>query len=110
VYLERMTAHYPGGPRLCQVITRVPAATWWMLRLQPMLTVVPFGVVRHLVDAGQLAVLRMREPMPFEPLGMLLPLQDVHAAAARMAEFLTRFAAAAAPLKKERKARAAHGR
>jgi DNA-binding transcriptional LysR family regulator len=103
---DAIVATMPGEVRTCQVITRVPAATWWLLRRQRLLTLVPYSVVRHLVDIGELAVLKMRTPMPFEPLGMLLAERDVNAATQRLADFLAQFAAH--PRTKERTALASH--
>ncbi|WP_135284278.1 LysR family transcriptional regulator [Ramlibacter rhizophilus] len=92
---DARTAPLPGELRICQVITRVPAATWSMLRHQRLLTLVPFSVVRHLVESGELAVLRLREPMPFKPLGVLLPVQDASVAAGKLAAFIEQFEAQA---------------
>ncbi|HSV82624.1 MAG TPA: LysR family transcriptional regulator [Ramlibacter sp.] len=89
---ETVMAPWAKTLRVCQVITRVPAATWALLRGQRLLTVVPFSVVRHLVEAGELAVLRMREPMLFDPLGLLIPQQDASAAVQRLVDFLEEFA------------------
>lgn len=101
VLSERM----PGELQQCQVITRVMAATWWLLRNRPLLTIVPYGVVHHLVQAGELAALNLSETLPLEPIGMLLPQQDVHAATAQLAEFLRQFAAAHPPAAATRRPR-----
>ncbi|HYF21165.1 MAG TPA: LysR family transcriptional regulator [Ramlibacter sp.] len=87
-HFDVLAARFTQPVRTCQVITRVPAATWWLLRHQPLLTLVPASVVRHLVEIGELATLRLREPLPLAPLGMLLPLDNVGAATARLAEHL----------------------
>lgn len=89
---DTLSRGFKQPPRICNVITRVPAATWALLRHKQLLTVVPAGVVRQLVEAGQLAVLKLDEQLPLEPLGMLLPLRDMTSATARLAEFLRRFA------------------
>nr|WP_255429409.1 LysR family transcriptional regulator [Ramlibacter albus] len=106
VEFDARTAPLPGELRICQVITRVPAATWAMLKRQRLLTLVPYSVVRHLVESGELAVLRMKEPMPFKPLGLLLPQRDASAAALRLAQFLEQYEAKAV----KRKARDARPR
>lgn len=75
-------------PRLCPVVTRISALTWVLLDRQPVLAVVPYSVVRPWVERSQLAVLPLALPLPFTPLGMLLPVQGLPAAAARLAGFL----------------------
>ena len=99
-YFDAINLRFDGGLRTCEVITRVPDATWRLLRHRPMLTVVPYGVVRHLVEARELAVLKMKASMPLEPIGMLLPLEDAGAATLRLADFLRHFAARASKPKK----------
>lgn len=99
IEFDARTAPLPGELRICQVITRVPAATWAMLKRRRLLTLVPYSVVRHLVESGELAVLRTKEPMPFKPLGLLLPQRDASAAALRMAEFLAQYEAKASKRK-----------
>ena len=71
-YQDTIGQRFAGGLTQCQVITRVPAATWWMLRERPLLCVVPYGVVRHLVEAGELALLEVGDPMPIAPLAMVV--------------------------------------
>lgn len=72
------------------LITRVSTMTWAMLQQQPLLTLVPGSVLAHLCATGALVALRLPEPLPYEPLGMLLPEERVSAASARLAEFLRR--------------------
>lgn len=71
-YQDEIAQRFAEGLRQSQVITRVHAATWWMLRARPLLCVVPYGVIRHLVEAGELAVLDVGEPMPIAPLGVVV--------------------------------------
>jgi DNA-binding transcriptional LysR family regulator len=47
------------------------------------LTLVPYGVVRQLVEAGRLAVIEPASPLPFAPIGLVVPLHGVSAAVAR---------------------------
>lgn len=90
---EALCEGFSQPPRICQVITRVPAATWWLLRQRSLLTVVPGSVVRPLVDIGELAVLKLGHRMPMRPLGMLTPSQDAGSATERLADFLQGFVA-----------------
>lgn len=77
-------------PRLVQVVTRNLSLTWAMLAADASLMLVPYSVVRQLVEARQLAELRIDEPMPFTPIGLLSREAGGGAAAARLAEFLAR--------------------
>ena len=43
------------------------------------------------VEAGQVVALNLPERLPFEPLGMVLPVRDVSAATQTVADFLTRY-------------------
>jgi DNA-binding transcriptional LysR family regulator len=83
-------------PKLCPVITRISPLTWAILDRQPVLTVVPFSVVRPWVDRGQLCVLPLDMPMPFSPLGMLLPQKGLSTACKRLADFVLERATTAA--------------
>lgn len=71
---QMVSAHNVPTP-LSPVVTRVSSLTWAMLRHQPLLTLVPFGVVRQWVEAGELAVIEPPEPLPFAPVGMVVPLE-----------------------------------
>lgn len=67
---ERMAvlgAEPPSSP----VVTRVSSLTWAMLQGDRLLTLVPYGVVRQLVEARQLAVIDTAPALPFTPLGLL---------------------------------------
>ena len=70
---DRLVSAYEVQTPLSPVITRVSSLTWAMLRHQPLLTLVPFGVVRQWVEAGELAVIEPPEPLPFTPVGMVVP-------------------------------------
>lgn len=79
-------------PPASPVVTRVSAATWAMLQGDRLLTLVPFGVVRQLVEAGQLALVDAVPPLPFSPLGCLLPDTGASDAAQRLLRHLEGFA------------------
>lgn len=70
------------------VVTRVSNLTWAMLRHQPLLTLVPFGVVRQWVEAGELAVIEPPDPLPFAPVGIVAPLEKQSEASRHFIEFL----------------------
>lgn len=96
-YQDTIEERFAGRLTQCQVITRVPAATWWMLRERPLLSVVPYGVVRHLVEAGELAVLDLGETMPIAPLAMIVRDSPPGTATARFTQFLREDAVSSPP-------------
>lgn len=77
-----------AAPRQCHVITRISPLTWTLLDSQPLLTLVPYSVVRPWVERSQLVVLALEAPMPFAPLGMLLPASTQSVAITRLADFV----------------------
>lgn len=92
--LDELAARWNTPLRTCEVITRVPVVTAHLLQTQRLLTLVPASSLRPLIEAGQLAVLRLPEPLPFDPLGMLLPIESAGPATRQLANFLTRHAKA----------------
>lgn len=84
---ERMRA-LGAVPETSPVVTRVSALTWAMLRGDRLLTLVPLGVVRQLVQAGQLATVGLAAPVPFAPLGWLLPPGGASVATQRLLQHL----------------------
>ena len=80
------------SPPLSPVVTRVSALTWALLQTQPLLTLVPFGVVNQLVQAGQLALIEPAHDLPFTPLGLLMPDPGEAVAAQTFADFVEAFA------------------
>lgn len=90
---DAMAAQFPQPPELCQVITRIPSATWALVRELDLLTVVPRSVVRHMLASQGLAALRLAEPMPLPPLGMLRPAEGMGRATQVLADWLRRHAA-----------------
>lgn len=87
---ERMAA-LGAEPPTSPVVTRVSALTWAMLQGDRLLTLVPHGVVRQLVEAGQLALVDVQPPLPFSPLGWLLPSSEASEATQRVIAHLDRF-------------------
>lgn len=85
---DRLMAESGTRPVLSPVVTRVSPLTWALLQAQPLLTLVPYGVVRQLVEAGQLAVIEPLPALPFAPLGLLLPQQDITAATRSFVDFV----------------------
>lgn len=80
-----------ASPPSSPVVTRVPAVTWAMLQGDRLLTLVPYGVVRQLVEANQLAIVDATPALPFAPLGWLLPETGVSEATQRLLAHLETF-------------------
>ena len=89
--LDELCRRLGVSVRQSQVITRVSSMTWAMLQKQDLLTLVPASVFGQLREAGQVVALNLPERLPFEPLGMVLPVRDVSAATRTVADFLTRY-------------------
>lgn len=89
--LDARLAELGVDPPTSTVVTRVSALTWAMLQGDRLLTLVPHGVVRQLVDAGQLALVDAHPALPFSPLGWLIPQTDVGEATRRVIDHLDRF-------------------
>ena len=90
---DQLLTEAGANPPQCRVVTRVWALTWALLQAQPLLTLVPFGVVRQLVEAGQLAVIEPLPAVPFSPLGLLLPEQGPGGATRTFVDFVEGFVA-----------------
>ncbi len=89
---DELVAGLPAPPRLNPVITRASSLTWALLQADRLLTLVPYGVVRQLVEAGQLATIEIQPVLPFAPVGLMVPQQDATAATQRFIEFMLEFA------------------
>lgn len=87
---ERMAA-LGASPTVHSVVTRVSALTWAMLQADHLLTLAPLGVVRQLVEAGQLAVLDLEADLPFGPLGLLMQDSGTRQAARVFVDHLQQF-------------------
>jgi DNA-binding transcriptional LysR family regulator len=86
---DRLVSAYGVDAPLSPVVTRVSNLTWAMLRHQHLLTLVPFGVVRQWVEAGELAVIEPPEPLPFSPVGLVIPVDQQSLAARAFDAFVT---------------------
>jgi DNA-binding transcriptional LysR family regulator len=81
-----------AAPQQCHVITRISPLTWTLLDSLPLLTVVPFSVVRPWVERTQLVALPVLPAMPFLPLGMLLRHGPQSTACEKLAGFVRQWA------------------
>lgn len=87
---DELVAESGEAPSLCQVITRVSSLTWALLQSERMVTLVPYGVVRQLVEANQLALVGTERAIPFEPLGLIVP-EAARSATLVFADFVEQF-------------------
>ena len=85
---DRIAEAHDTEPAIDQVITRVSALTWALLAQGDRLTLVPYGVVRQLVEAASLAVIEPAQPLPFAPIGLVVPAQGVSTAVGRFVDHL----------------------
>jgi len=88
---EDLSLQYKFKPHNCQVITRVSSMTWAMMQQRPLLTLVPASVFRQLKNANQLAIIHLKDKIPFNPLGLLMPEQDVSLATQSVVGFLKQY-------------------
>jgi len=83
-------------PRQCPVVTRISALTWALLQSERLVSLLPWGVVRQLVEAGQLAVIEPRpalpDAQPLGPIGLMLPQAGGSVAVQAFAGFLEHLA------------------
>jgi hypothetical protein len=65
--------------------------TWAMLQHRNLVTLVPNSVFQQLKSAQQLTTLKLKEKLPFDPLGLLLPDKDTSLATQSVVKFLSDF-------------------
>ena len=88
---EDRMAQLGASPAVSTVVTRVSGLTWALLQSDRLLTLLPYGVVRQLVEAGQLVIVDVRPALPFSPLGWLLHDAAVSQATRRFLDHMERF-------------------
>lgn len=94
--LDRLCADFMGPVQQCQVITRTSSMTWALLQRQDLVTLAPASVFAQLKSAGQLVALTLEARLPFKPLGLVLPQQDVPVATACLADYMAQWASSPA--------------
>lgn len=87
---DELARHFPSDSIAHPVVSRSPAMFRWLLQQQAALAVLPITMVSRLVETGELAELKIGEPMPLEPIGLLLPTEPTREAPAELARFLLR--------------------
>ena len=78
-------------PPMRRISTRAPALLWAMLQHERLLAIVPESIVRQLIDAGQLVVIDLDRTLPFAPIGIMVPVENLGAAAHKLHRFLREF-------------------
>jgi DNA-binding transcriptional LysR family regulator len=90
---ETLTRDWDPPAKTCRIITRAPALSWSLLERSSMVSLVPYSVVRQLLEAGQYKVLRLDGVYPFGSIGVMRLEDESGSAALQLADFLSRFAA-----------------
>jgi DNA-binding transcriptional LysR family regulator len=71
--LDELAAGFERGLDPFPLVTRIPAVLGGTLRRHPVLALLPRSYLRHQVDAGELVMLPLVEPLPIDPLGLMVP-------------------------------------
>lgn len=87
---EQLMQAQGWSARSSSIVTRISPLTWTLLDTQNVLTLVPYSVVSPWVERGLVKVLDVTLDMPFEPVGMLLPVQGRSSACETLAGFVHR--------------------
>lgn len=85
---DSLAASFPHPPRTYPVITRSPVMTRWLVRNQNVLIYLPFTYVRPMIEAGEMAEVKVRPLVAIEPLGLLRPIEALSEAAERVIDYL----------------------
>lgn len=85
---DALASLFPNPPRIYPVITRSPVMTRWLLRNQNVLAYMPFNFVRPMIEAGEMAEVKVRPQVDIEPLGLLRPNEGLSEASERLMHYL----------------------
>jgi DNA-binding transcriptional LysR family regulator len=85
---DALSASFPHPPHTYPVITRSPVMTRWLLHSENVLAYLPFTFVRPMIEAGEMAEVKVRPQVNIEPLGLLRPIEGLSEAAERLTSFL----------------------
>jgi DNA-binding transcriptional LysR family regulator len=101
---DALASSFPHPPSTYAVVTRSTAMTRWLLRNEAVLAYLPFNYVRPMIEAGEMAEVKVRPQVDIEPLGLLRPSEQLSEAAERLASYLEQWSA------RSTRAKGAHGR
>jgi DNA-binding transcriptional LysR family regulator len=85
---DEISGRLPQALRAYPLVTRIFAPMVALLQRSELVSLLPLSFVQHLVDHGELGLLKIGEPMPMEPIGLLQPQAEMRDAAARLSSFL----------------------
>jgi DNA-binding transcriptional LysR family regulator len=104
-HLDAELAALGADVKTYPLVTRALGLTRWLLLERGMVTLLPLSIVQHLIDAGELVELKMREVLSLQPLGFLLPEHGGAEAAHQLAAFLAHAASGSGRARSPRPAR-----
>lgn len=87
---EALCASFPHPPGTYPVITRSSVMLRWVLRNEDVLAYLPFTYVRPMLDAGEVAEIKVKPQVDIQPLGLLQPSEGLAEAPAQLSSFLQR--------------------
>lgn len=93
---DDLALRFPDGARTYPVVSRIVAVSAWLMRHRRVIGFLPHSFVRHLLDVGELILLPVRDAMPLEPLGLMVPTSDQGLATTRILDFMRSFHAGGA--------------
>jgi DNA-binding transcriptional LysR family regulator len=88
---DMLFADQPERPRTCGLISRVPSLFWSMLTSEKLVSILPLSFVRQMVDDGLLRELPLDRELPFDPIGVLVPVAEIGDSARELVCFLEAF-------------------
>lgn len=86
--LDELLVREGMTPRFAWISTIAVPSTWALLKRRRLLTLIPFSVVRALVEAKELVVLPLDETFALGPLGVLTPAKPDNPATGLLTQFL----------------------
>ena len=87
--LDGLASRLRRQPRIYPLATRALMPILWMLRQHGLLAFLPLSFIAHLVEAGELAVVAAGDPMPLEPMGLLVREESSGEATSKFAAFMS---------------------
>lgn len=89
---DELAMRLPHAPKTHPVVTRSDGMLTWLLRHgHRLLALLPLSFVRPHLAAGELAEIRVGDPIPLDPLGLLRPSVNAAEASTQLAGFLDSF-------------------
>jgi len=86
---DEFVSRLPAMPRTHSLITRNATLLVRLLQQRGALTMLPLSFVRDFIEQGELALLKMRDPQPMLPMGLLHQEAGMSVATTKLFHFLT---------------------